>query len=127
MRRQTLKTLSYKWPVVALLAMTLGLSDASSAATCWVAGNVTRVLTMNDKFGTCMALLSSRNTNLSCSAWVTFDCEGSLEGNTRAVGNAKFNAAQLALVTGNRVRVQIDDGQKINGQCFAPRMDVYNN
>ena len=100
--------------------------QASLAARGWVRdAQVTRLMLTHDKFGNCMALLSKKNDSLSCSPWVVFDCAGDLEGNTKSAGNAKFNSAQLALVTGNKVQAFVNDNMKINGQCFAERVDVY--
>ena len=110
---------------IGLITGAIMFSQTSFATTGWVKGTVTRMLTMNDKFGECMVLLSSKSDSLSCSNWVTFDCTASLSGNTKAAANRKLNAAQLAMVTGNKVRVLVDDSQKINGQCYAPRIDVY--
>ena len=96
------------------------------AAKGWITNaKIIRTLVQHDRFGICMIKLSKANNNLSCSDWVTFDCGGELEGNTRTAANLKFNTAQLAMATGNRVRVFLDDDIKINGQCFASRFEQY--
>ena len=102
-------------------------ASAVNAATGWVQNTkVTKVSSHHELFGGCMAYLSKKNTSLDCSQWITFDCTGELDGNTKSDGNRKFNSAQLALVTGNKVKVQVTDSKKINGQCFATRVDVFN-
>ena len=35
-----------------------------------------------------------------------------------------YDSAQLAFVTGRRVRVWVDDTRKHNGFCFVTRIDV---
>lgn len=103
-------------------------ASAVNAATGWVQNTkVTKVSTHHELFGSCMAYLTKKNSSLDCSQWVTFDCAGDLDGNTKADGNRKFNSAQLALVTGNKVKAQVTDSKKINGQCFVVRLDVFNN
>ena len=108
----------------ALIAAAVMFPQMSFAATANVKATVTQLLTSDGKFGECMALLSTQDDSLSCSRWVTFDCTASLSGNTKASASRKFNLAQLALVTGNRVFLVVDDSKKINGQCFATRIDV---
>lgn len=119
-----------KWTTGACVifgVMGIFTASAVNAATGWVQNaQVTKVTTHHERFGGCMAFLNKKNSSLDCSNWVTFDCAGDLDGNTKSAGNRKFNTSQLALVTGNKVKAQITDSQKINGQCFVMRLDVLN-
>ena len=101
------------------------LAPGAFGATGIVAGQVKRVLNTDNKFGNCMAFMSTMDSTLRCSNWVTFDCAGLLEGTSKQAAYAKFDLAQLGLVTQNRVRVEVNDSRKINGQCYAERIDVY--
>ena len=42
----------------------------------------------------------------------------------KSVANSMFSTAQLAYVTGDSVRVEVDDSVKLNGFCFARRIDL---
>lgn len=120
MRRWSKVTLGCALTTLALAA------EVALAAEAWVnSARVSRTIVDNEKYGGCMAYLSAKNNQLACSNWVTFDCEGLLEGNTKAIAKLKFDAAQLAFVTQNRVKVLIDDNRKINGQCFASRIVTF--
>lgn len=118
----------FRQGAILLIAGSLMVAQESFAAKGWVTNAlITKVQASNDgKWGECMAFLTKRNSSLDCSNWVTFDCAGDVEGNTKAAGNAKYNTAQLALVTGNRSQVFLNDSIKINGQCFAERIQVLN-
>lgn len=99
----------------------LSATHIGVAGTAEVSGaTVTRLVTDSSLYGGCIAYLvpGPESTSLSCSAnWVTFSCTGDF--NTKAQGNTKFAAAQLAYVTGNNFRVFLDDSKKHNGICWA--------
>ena len=86
-----------------LLASALVFSQSSFAATGAVNGFVKRILATHDTYGHCMALLTSKDDSLSCSAWVTFDCEGNFEGNTKAAANNKITPPNWQWWRGNRL------------------------
>lgn len=96
-------------------------------------GYFTIVSTLQDKelYGGCMARLSggggtltSLGYNCPSDPYVTFDCKGLL-GGTKADGLRNFDAAQLAMVSGARIQIAIDDTKKINGFCYSRRVDVF--
>ena len=110
---------------LALMTAPLPLSQATTVS---IETGVTRTMASADgRFGGCMAALevAPSESGLECpvgSKWVTFSCTG--EHATKADGLRMFDAAQLAFVTGRRVRVWVDDTRKHNGHCFASRIDV---
>lgn len=113
-----------------VLAATATLLVASggqaSAATGSGNANVNQVLITGDStFGGCMALLSPGPETLlsSCkSAWVSFSCTGDFTDTVRAY--RMFDAAELALATGNGVYVYVQDDKTHNGYCYANRIQV---
>jgi hypothetical protein len=83
------------------------------------------LVTGDSTYGGCMALLSRRieGTLPGCrGAWVTFSCDGTYTDPVRAY--RMLDQAQLALATGMRVLVVVDDTKSHNGYCFASRIDV---
>ena len=88
---------------------------------------VQRVLSDTVNFGGCMAQLvntPSAQGGLDCNgSYVTFSCTGDFAPKDAARRN--FEIAQIALVTGNTVRVDVDDTKKHNGYCFARRIDLF--
>lgn len=60
-----------------------------------------------------------------CTAAVVFDCNGETGVVTKAQARDAFSNAQLALVTGKKVRLTVDNEKKINGNCLATRLDVF--
>ncbi|MBT4523024.1 MAG: hypothetical protein HOC23_23730 [Halieaceae bacterium] len=74
-------------------------------------------------FGECMAQLkdSPSSQGLDCKpGWVTFSCSGDF--NSKSAGNNKLTAAQIALLSGDLVNVQVTDEKKHNGYCFARKI-----
>lgn len=76
--------------------------------------------------GGCMAKLANPPSEygLLCDgAWVHFSCNGAI--NSQTEGLSKLEAAQLGLVTGSSVKIQVDDSieKKIWNNCYAPRID----
>ena len=110
---------------LALVAMPLPMSQATTVS---IETSITRTLASADgTFGGCMAALdvAPADSGLNCpvgSKWVTFSCTG--EHATEADGLRMYDSAQLAFVTGRRVRVWVDDTRKHDGHCFASRIDV---
>jgi hypothetical protein len=80
----------------------------------------------DDTYGGCMAALSlnPQTVRPSCAPWwVTFSCSGHFTDPVRAY--RMVDQAQLALATGKKAFVLIQDNKKHNGYCFANRIDVY--
>ncbi len=108
---------------IGLLAM-LAVALPSAAGQKYITTNVTRTLVDERYFGHCMAAISTgpQTVGLDCgSTWVTFSCSGDF--NTPRVGQQKFSAAQLSLVTGNKVFLVVTDEKKHNGYCYVERID----
>lgn len=78
------------------------------------------------RFGGCMAMLatspSTKGLDCPTSRWVTFSCTG--VHTDKAAAMRIYDAAQLAFVTGRKVRVWVDDSRKHGPHCFASRIDV---
>ena len=108
-----------------MLATPMGVGQATTVS---MEARVTRTLAAADgSFGGCMAALdvSPSESGLDCPVggkWVTFSCTG--EHTTVADALRMYDSAQLAFVTGRRVRVWVDDTRKHNGHCFVSRIDV---
>lgn len=113
---------------VIFLAM-LCFAGASLAAEEWMKNvNVERLLLHGTLYGGCLAKVSTDPIDVlpDCGKeWVTFDCLTVFPESTRAAAQLKFDAAQLAYVTGNPITLRITDARKANGKCLATQ--VYNN
>ena len=108
----------------AVLIATLAYSGFGSAAAYFFKGQVTELIYQPGVFGTCMAKLNPgpQSTPANCAAdFVTFSCSGDF--NSKQEGAVKYSAAQLAFVTGQELKVRLDDTRKHNGFCFAVRVD----
>ena len=57
--------------------------------------------------------------------FISMDCDGNFL--SRSASNAQVSAAQLAMVTGNRIYVVVDATKKNSGYCTASRLDNLNN
>ena len=106
-------------------ALVYSPSPAEAQTSRWVT-QIDRLMVDSEYFGGCMAALTvppqAQPGYEGCSAtWVTLDCEGLI--NTKSEGAAKLSAAQLAYVTGKEVQVQVYAQRKINGYCWARRVD----
>ena len=105
----------------------LFVSTSSLGATYRVDTNVTGVLLEDDVYGGCMAKLavSPSSETANCGAnWVVFDCDGTRDDTSgKSLAAQKLSAAQLAYVTRGLVRVVFDDQRKINGFCYAQRIE----
>lgn len=104
---------------------TMVVSGSTLGASATYQATVEKLLTDERFYGTCMAYVSpgpQTQPGLTCNGnYVTFSCSGDF--NSKAAGQQKFSAAQLALVTGNPVIIQVVDTQKHNGYCYVPRID----
>jgi len=107
--------------VVACLSASVALADTGK-----VTAYVKKTLVSEDgRWGGCMAHLSEDiSAKLpSCgSSWVTFSCDGTYTDPVRAY--RMLDQAQLALATGMRVVVFVDDSRQHNNFCFASRIDL---
>ena len=111
--------------VLVLVATPMGVGQATTVS---IETRITRTLAAtDDAFGGCMAALdvAPSESGLDCPAgnkWVTFSCTG--EHTTASDALRMYDSAQLAFITGRRVRVWVDDTRKHNGFCFVTRIDV---
>jgi hypothetical protein len=108
---------------LALLAATGAQATDSNLKT-----TVNSVLIYSDAtFGGCMAALAiSPTTKLpGCGAsWVTFDCANALGTTDTVRAYRMLDQAQLAYALKKNVYVAFTDSQKVNGYCFAKRIDL---
>lgn len=112
---------------ILLIAAIALFSGTASAAIFQYEAHVLRILNTDGQFGGCAAELDRPPSLLAADctvALVTFDCSG-FAGTPSRVSSAALSAAQLALVTGNKVRVTINNCKKDNGTCYAQRIDNY--
>ena len=83
-------------------------------------------ITDGGEFGGCMVRLDKplADFGLNCpSRWVTFGCSGAFA--SREVAYRMFDLAQMAFSLGFRVSVFVDDARKLDGYCYASRIDVH--
>lgn len=118
---------SIRFTAVALAASVLLTMPAQAATQVINDVEVRRTLTVaDDRFGGCMVALSvsPSEEGLDCptTKWVTFSCTGTHTSKSNAL--RMYDSAQLAFVTGRKVRVDVDDTKKHNGHCFVSRIDV---
>ena len=109
---------------VALVTTPMPLTQATTVS---IEARITRTLAAAEAFGGCMAALdvSPSDSGLNCPVggkWVTFSCTGEYAAKAEAL--RMFDSAQLAFITGRRVRVWVDDTRKHNSHCFVTRIDV---
>ena len=105
------------------------LSMGAFAASQNLTTSVTQIYaTEEERWGGC--LIKTENpidNNLNCKrAFVTLDCAGVLEGNSRGEGQRRLDVATLAMLTGGRVNLIVTDQARINGYCLAERVRLLN-
>ena len=107
-----------------IMATAANLSFAASAK---YDAYVDRIITDDVYYAGCMAKLipGPETKGLNCAAFfATIDCSGEL-GSSKSLAAQKYSAAQLALVTGAKVKVVVVDTKKANGYCYLQRIDNY--
>ena len=107
-----------------LSACAIAMPSLAVAATAFITTGVDRTFVMDDSFGECMfrPTVDLREKGLDCgSSWITLDCAGTL-GGSRATASRKYDEVLLARITGGSLRVRVDDQKKINGWCYADRI-----
>lgn len=110
--------------MVAGLATVL-LASAANAAVRPFDTTVVRTM-ISENFGECMFKPSPgpRSAGLNCNDnWVTADCAGLL-GSAKSLGKAKYDTILLAELTGNTIRVRVDDSKTIDGFCFVEQVQT---
>ena len=112
-----------------LLVAGMLLPAATIAQTFDAAGTVTRLVYVPGSWGGCFARLTpSPHTNAgleSCNPnYVTFDCDNETGLTSYKEGSLKYQSAQLAYVTGDRLLAVINPNQTVDGHCYAQRIDV---
>lgn len=103
-----------------------GASMQAGAAVVQVNGKIIQSFVHEQFWGQCAARLSTslQGSGLNCDTnFVTFACDGSVPSNTKSNAQTMFNSALLAGVTDTVVAVIVDDAIKINGFCYAKRID----
>ena len=93
-----------------------------------VEAQAVRTLTTGDgRFGGCMVQLDENlsNSGLNCTNWVTFSCTG--VHTSMDEGFRMFESAQMAFALDKTLVLEVDDGKKHNGHCYARRVDVKKN
>ena len=106
---------------IALLSL---MANAALGEVRYFKADVVKTMIHEQEFGQCMAMIkpSPEQNGLDCKkGWVTFSCSGDF--NLAETGFQKLAAAQLALLSGDPVFVQVDDYRKHNGYCYAQRID----
>ena len=91
--------------------------------------NVTQVYaTEEERFGGCLIKTADLiDNNLNCKrAFVTLDCAGVLEGNSKGEGQRRLDVATMAMLTGGKVNMIVTDQARINGYCLAERVRLLN-
>ena len=114
----------------ALLSMFVALviSSPTFAATANVVTQVERVLIDDTDYAGCLVYVTATlsDTLAGCPGkYLTMDCSGEL-GTSKSVSAQKLGNAQLALVTGNTVVINMDDSRKANNYCMVKYIDVLN-
>ena len=112
-----------------ILFASLIVSSSALAAEGWLKSQgVRQILLADGLYGECMIRLadSPQSIGLDCPSppWVTVDCAASLAGNSRSLANNKLNIAQLAYIARKKIDVKVTDAKKINGFCYAVRVDL---
>ena len=112
------------------LAMALAsLSSGAFALTQSLTTGIKQVYaTEEDRFGGCMVKTETLpSNNLNCKrAYISLDCAGALDGNTKSEGQRKLDIATLAMLTGGTVNMLVSDSSRFNGFCFAERIRLLN-
>jgi len=84
--------------------------------------------TEEDFFGGCLIKTADLiDNNLNCKrAFLTLDCAGVLEGNSKSEGQRRLDVATLAMLTGGKVNMIVTDQARINGYCLVERIKLLN-
>ena len=119
---KTMKKIS----AIAVASLSILFAASAMSASGNFAGNVTKIYaTPNNKWGGCMVRTSANYSRLNCNAnWISLDCEGVVEGHSKSAGQRAFDVATVAMLTGTKAKFRIYDNIKINGYCFADRVDL---
>lgn len=98
----------------------------ASAVTEWKTG--VRAIMSGDEYGSCMALINYMPPDVVCprgvrsGAWVSLDCDG--EYTSVASAREALDLANVAMITGLKVSVRVDESQKI-GYCVASQVILW--
>lgn len=115
---------------IGIAVLLMALSAGASAAIQQLVTGVQQVYaTEDERFGGCMVkTVEAVDRNLNCKrGYVTLDCAGALDGNSKSEGQRKMDVATLAFLTGGRVNMLITDEARINGYCHAERVRMLPN
>lgn len=105
------------------------LSSISFAGTQSLTTSIDQVYaTEEERFGGCMVKTGTLvDRNLNCKrAYVSLDCAGVLDGNSKSEGQRKMDVATLAMLTGGNVNMLVTDQARVNGYCTVERIRLLN-
>lgn len=112
--------------LVAFAMATAGFTTATTAEVVRLDdSSIESVLITDGPLGGCMAEV---DIDISAAApscnrkYLTFDCNGDFRD--PSVGNRFLEMAQVAYVTGKRMRFSVDTNLQHNGACVATRADL---
>ena len=115
-----------KFSKISFLGMVLTLFAMKGFTAQATIDNVTvnSILIDDSYYTTCMINVSPNPAASigACGAgWLVLDCDGS-QGTSAKVSQAKLAAAQLAYVSGGKLKIVFTDVLGENGYCFAQRV-----
>jgi len=118
--------LSNKKIAVLIAGVVSCASSVAFSASMNAQGMVLKVQASQDnKWGGCLVNIDANYGRLNCSqAYISMDCAGVVDGNTKAAGQRRFDVAMLGMMTGTPIKVKIFDNVKINGYCYADRAQL---
>ena len=112
--------------LVALLALIA--ADAAYGLSKQARSKVYGILT-GDSYSGCMVQIGRipSDSGLNCPdkerTWLTFDCHGNRMARSEADRNLKV--AQMAILTGDKITVTIDDSFKASGWCLGKQVILF--
>lgn len=112
--------------LMCMLCIGTTLSFSASADFQKYETKVVRIVLDDTRYAGCMAEVVPNLSLAGCNArFVTFDCSGQL-GTSSKVSSGMLSGAQLAMVTGNKILLNVVNNKTANGICLATRLDNYN-
>ncbi|MDP5138566.1 hypothetical protein ORJ04_21705 [Rheinheimera baltica] len=114
----------------AAAALVMGISGAANAEIVRLPYVTVADALLNDgsSFGGCLARINFNvaNSAPSCkgaaTSYVAFSCTGDLQNTETA--EKLFEIAQMALLTGKKVRFEVDTNRMHNGYCMVTRAEL---
>jgi len=129
-----------KLPIRSLARVSIALAVSAYVPATLATEGLTREVTVgtalqeHNNLGGCMVRISPAPSEamldgsfLNCptiDSFVSFDCLNTSGQVSKSTAVQMFQMAQLALVTGKKVQLVIDDAVKLDGWCLARRIDL---